>query len=108
MAKLTIHGEDFARGDGWYYSPGCFVLLDKNGRPESIPLAEVLAVDHATESALWEFGASVPVVSELVPVLDVSTEPTFVAIFRDGRLLVASTDVKSFEEIYAWKASDSN
>jgi hypothetical protein len=61
LAKLTIHGEDFARGDGWSYSP-TFVLRDKNGKTQFIPLSEVAAVDHATESALWEFGASVSLV----------------------------------------------
>ncbi len=52
MPKLMVHGGNFAKGDGWFYLGGRFVLRDKNGRPESILLARVEAADHASEVSL--------------------------------------------------------
>jgi hypothetical protein len=98
VPNLRIHGGDFATGDGWYYSADRFALRDKNGRPEILPLSDVLAVDSASKSSMQEFGVSESLVGELAP--DTNNQRTFVIIFQDGRLLVASTDVKSFGEIY--------
>jgi len=51
MAKLMVHGGDFAKGgDGWFYPGGRFVLRDTNGRPESLPLARLEAADQASEA----------------------------------------------------------
>src|SRR6266849_4547007 len=49
MAKLMVHGGDFAKGDGWFYPRGRFVLRDKNGKPEPLPLARLEVADQASE-----------------------------------------------------------
>jgi hypothetical protein len=68
---------------------------------DSALLASIEATDHVSAVSLRIFGASEPLIHELAHVLDTDNQRSFVVIFRDGRLLIASTDQKSFEEICA-------
>jgi hypothetical protein len=103
MAKLMVHGGDFAKGDGWFYPGGRFVLRDKNGWPESILLARVEAADHASEVSLALFGGGESLRADFECAMSEgkTRERMFIACFDDGRLLLASTDRTSFEEICA-------
>jgi hypothetical protein len=65
MAKLKIHGGDFAKGDGWFYPGVRIVLRDKNGKPESIPLKDLEVADHASEASLRIFGGDEVLIGEL-------------------------------------------
>ncbi len=101
MAKLMVHGGDFAKGDGWFYPGGRFVLRDKNGKPESIPLTRVEVADHASKVSLRIFGADESLRSDFENATVESEWRMFLACFDDGRLLLASTDQRSFAEICA-------
>jgi hypothetical protein len=103
MAKLRIQGGDFTRGEGWFYPVGGFVLRGEHNRPQSIPLSQLEAVDHASEISLTTFGADETLRTdyERARTEGAAGEQIFIAIFNDGRLLLASTDQKSFEEICA-------
>jgi len=100
---LKVHGGDFTKGDGWFY-PGGLVLRDRNGKPESIPLPRVQAADHASEISLTMFGGGETLRADFERAMiegDTAERRLFIAIFADGRLLLASTDQRSFEEICA-------
>jgi hypothetical protein len=99
MAKLTVHGGDFKKGDGWFYPSGSFLLNNKEDKPEPIPLTNVEAAERASDSALRFFtgGESLHADFERSKV----HKWAFIACFDDGRLLFASTDQDSFEQICA-------
>jgi hypothetical protein len=103
MAKLTIHGGDFKKGDGWFYSGSRFVLHDVHGRPQSIPLVQIEAAERASESSLRIFGCDESLLSnfEQAKAERKAGEQMFIACFDDGRLLLASTDQQSVEEVCA-------
>jgi len=98
---IEVHGGDFAKGPGWFYPGGSFVMRAKNGRPESIPLSRLEAADHASEISLQIFGAgeALRMDFERATGSEAAGRRLFIAIFADGRLLLASTDQASFEEI---------
>ena len=56
MAKLTVHGGDFRRGDGWFYPGGQLVLRNDDGKSESIPLARVEIAEQASKASLRIYG----------------------------------------------------
>ena len=101
MAKLVVHGGDFTKGDGWFYQGGGFVLHDKNKKPESIPLARVEMADHASKTSLRIFKNDESLRSDFESATVEAEWRMFLACLDDGRLLLASTDQKSFEEICA-------
>jgi hypothetical protein len=104
---IEVHGGDFTKGVGWFYPGVSFVLRAENGRPVSIPFSQLEGVDDASETSLQEFGAD----ETLRIDFEHATESVaaghclFIAKFADGRLLLASTDQNSFEEICAAGAS---
>jgi hypothetical protein len=100
MANLAIHGGDFGKGDRWFYSSYGFVLRGKSGKPESIPLNRLEFTDQASRATVMAYGGDAALVADLehVPTDD---RLTFIARFVDGRLLLASTDPKSYGEILA-------
>lgn len=102
MAKLTIYGGDFAKGDGWFYPARGFMFPTKSGRPELISLRNLVAADLASEVSIKLLGGGEALIRELerVPASDrTAAQRTFIAYFGDGRLLLASTEVKAAEEI---------
>jgi hypothetical protein len=104
MAKLKIHGGDFAKGDGWFYQSSGFVLRDKKGKSEPIPPKALAVADHASQKSIRAIGGNETLVGELerAPVGDkAGAQQIFVACFGDGRLLLASTDPKSYRKICA-------
>ena len=101
MARIDIHGGDFAKGLGWFYADNGFVLRDKDGKPASIPLARLEAADQASEASLRIFGVSDSMRADFGDAT-AQAEPigwrVFIAIFADGRLLLASTDQSTFNQ----------
>jgi hypothetical protein len=104
MAKLTVHGGDFKKGEGWFYPGGRFVLDDEEGTQHSIPLVEIEAAEHASEASLRAFGCDADF--EHAKAECEAEAQMFIACFDDGRLLLASTDQQSFEEICAASKSE--
>jgi hypothetical protein len=103
MVKLTVHGGDFKKDDGWFYPGGHFLLLNKDGKAESIPLASIEAAEPATETLLRVFGGDESLRADFqrgTTTCNVN-EQMFIACFDDGRLLLASTDQESIKQICA-------
>lgn len=114
MAKIKVHGGDFLKGDG-QLSLGSLVLRTPahNIAGESIPLSRLSLVDIATEANVKKLGGTVgwgAVGSVLFGPVGLlagllaggrGKEVTFVAQFKDGRKLLATTDNKTFIKIKA-------
>jgi len=98
---IEVHGGDFAKGVGWFYPGGSFVMRAKNGRPESIPLSRLEAADHASQISLRIFGAGEALRMDFEHATEsvAAGHSLFIAIFADGRLLLASIEQTSFEQI---------
>jgi hypothetical protein len=102
VPKITVRGGDFAKGPGWFYSGGHFELHDRKAKPEAVPLACVVAAYLATEIVLSLFGADEALRADFERAdKDASNgdKMLFLASFDDGRLLLASTDLRSFKLI---------
>jgi hypothetical protein len=97
-AKLTVHGGDFTKGNGYFYSGKRFLLRDRNGQPETNPLVRIEACDLASELTLDIFECDDALRADLKHATGVR-ERIFIAYFDDGRHLLASTDQRSFEQI---------
>lgn len=114
MAKVRIHAGDFLKGNG-QYSFGSLVLRTQGQKfiGESIPISELAEVDVATEDTVKKLGGTVGwglagavalgPVGLLAGLLlgGKKKEITFVARFKDGRKLLATTDNKTFTKLKA-------
>jgi hypothetical protein len=104
MARIDVHGGDFVKGVGAFHAGSGFVLCDHDGKSESIPLSRLEVADHASEVSLQIYGGGDAMRADLEHVTSESEtvgQRVFIAIFADGRLLLASADQTSFEEICA-------
>ena len=103
MASIDILGGDFAKGTGAFHTGAGFMLHDHDGKSETIPLCRLEVADHASEVSLQIFGAGDALRADFqcVAESEAAGRRVFIAIFADGRLLLASTDQRSFEEICA-------
>ena len=109
MAKIKVLAGDFLEGDS-QYSSGSLILKTKEHSflGETIPITELETVDIATEESVKKLGGTVgwavagAVILGPVGLLaglllgGKKKEVTFIAKFRDGRKLLASTDSKTF------------
>jgi hypothetical protein len=114
MATVKVHAGDFIKGTG-SYSFGSLVLKTEKHAfvGEAIPITELSEVDLATEDSVKRFGGTVGwgVAGGLVlgPVGLLAglllggrgKDVTFVAKFKDGRKLMATTDSKTFTKLKA-------
>jgi hypothetical protein len=101
MARIDVHGGDFTKGVGAFHTGGGFILRDRDGKSETIPLCRLRMVDHASEISLQIFGAGEAVRTDFehAPESEGAGRRVFIALLADGRLLLASTDQTSFEQI---------
>ncbi len=114
MAKIKVHAGDFLEGSG-QYSFGSLALMTKEHSfvGETIPITELDTIDVATEENVKKLGGTVGwgaagalilgPVGLLAGLLlgGKKTQVTFVAKFKDGRKLLASTDSKIFTKLQA-------
>lgn len=114
MGKITVHAGDFAKGDG-SFSLGSFALRNQQHLwvGEIIPAANLEEVEVASEDNVKRIGGTVgwgavgaialgPVGLLAGLILGgKKKEVTFVAKFKDGRKLLATTDYKTFTKIKA-------
>ena len=114
MATIKVLAGDFLEGDG-QYSWGSFSLKTEKHpwAGEIIPLNQLDTVDIATEENVKKIGGTVgwgvagAVILGPVGLLaglllgGKKKEVTFVAKFKDGRKLMASTDSKTFTKLQA-------
>ena len=114
MAKIKVHAGDFLEGDN-QYSFGSLILKTKehNFLGETIPITELELVDIASEENVKKLGGTVgwgvagAVILGPVGLLaglllgGKKKEVTFIAKFKDGRKLLATTDNKTFTKLQA-------
>jgi hypothetical protein len=114
MSKVTVHAGDFEKGDG-QFSFGVFVLrtASKQWVGESIPATALESIDVASEESVKRIGGTIgwgaagAVILGPVGLLaglllgGKKKEVTFVAKFKDGRRLLATTDSAAFVKMKA-------
>lgn len=115
MAKVTVHAGDFIKGGNNTFHFGMFNLKTA-AHPymgESIAASELASVDVASEENVKKVGGTVgwgvAGAALLGPAGLVAglllggrgKEVTFVAVFKDGRKMLASTDGKTFTKLQA-------
>ena len=99
MAAIDVLGGDFAKGIAAFHRGSGFLLRDKDGKADTIPLCRLQWADHASEVSLEVFGAFELRADLAAAESESQGRRVFIAIFVDGRLLLASTDETSFQEI---------
>jgi hypothetical protein len=114
MAKVTVHAGDFNKGEG-QYSFGSLVLKTQ-AHPwvgEVIPLTELEVVDVASEENVKKLGGTIGWGAAGALILGPvgllaglllggrKKEVTFVAKFKDGRKLLATTDNGTYTKLQA-------
>ena len=114
MAKLTVHAGDFLEGAS-QVTFGAFALRteERSYLGETILFSELAEVEIASEEAVKRVGGTLgwglagAVVLGPIGLLagllmgGKKKEVTFVAKFKDGRKLLATTDSKSYTKILA-------
>ncbi len=114
MAKVTVHAGDFLKGDG-QLSFGSLTLRtqEHSWLGETIPISELQTVEIATEETVKKLGGTLgwgAVGGILLGPAGLlaglllggrKKEITFVAQFRDGRRLLATTDNATFIKLKA-------
>ncbi|MDD2466955.1 MAG: hypothetical protein PHI97_23415 [Desulfobulbus sp.] len=114
MAKITVHAGDFLKGDGGF-SFGSFSLRNQQHLwvGETIPATNLDDLEVASEESVKKIGGTVGwgavgaialgPVGLLAGLLlgGKKKEVTFVARFKDGRKLLATTDNGTFTKIKA-------
>jgi hypothetical protein len=114
MATVTIHAGDFHKGSGELNSS--YFILKSDKRPdlgEMVFLKDLDVVEIATEESVKKIGGTVGwgvagaillgPVGLLAGLLlgGRKKEVTFVARFKDGRKILATTDSRAFTELQA-------
>jgi hypothetical protein len=115
MAKITVHAGDFLKVPGFLTSNG-MILLATEEHPtdgEFIPLTEVDTIEVASEESVKKLGGTIGwgaagavlfgPVGLLAGLLfgGRKKEVTFVAKFKDGRKLLATTDNGTYTKLLA-------
>lgn len=114
MASITVHGGDFKKSGS--YMLGTLFLVPASApfatQPEPIPASAIVDIDIATEESFrriggalgWGvLGAAVVGPAGLLAGLLLGggkrKEITFLASFRDGRKMIATTDGKTYAKL---------
>lgn len=111
MAKIKVHAGDFGKGEG-QFSFGNF-SLPKGMWFEGVPGSQLAEIEVASEDSVKRVGGTVGWGAAGLVVLGPvgllaglllggkGKDVTFVAKFKDGRKLLATTDSKSFIKMKA-------
>ncbi len=100
MASIVVHGGDFQNAPSWFYPLG-FVLRDLAGKPARISSEAIVVAEAASPEVIRALGGSEALVSELERVPADDRAVTFIVLFGDGRLLLASADPETYEAVCA-------
>jgi hypothetical protein len=112
MATITVHSGDYAQGRAWFYpsprgkSHGFgFVVRYHYGQLRRIPVEDIGAAELATVEAIRTLGGDEAMVDALAQLSDYERAGTFVALFADGTLLLASADPETCWRICAGRGA---
>ncbi len=114
MAKVTVHAGDFLEGDG-QFSFGSLILKTKEHSwiGETIPITQLETVEAASEESVKKIGGTIGWGAAGALVLGPvgllaglllggrKKDVTFVAKFKDGRKVLATTDSGTFIKLKA-------
>lgn len=114
MSKITVHAGDFLAGKG-QISFGTMTLRtkEKSWVGETIPFTKIAEIDKASEESVKRIGGTIGWGAAGALVLGPvgllagllaggrGKDVTFVAKLKDGRKLLATTDVKTFTKMMA-------
>ena len=103
MASITVLGGSFQKSPSWFYPLG-FVLRDLAGKPARIAAESIAVAEKATAESITALGGDEALVGELARVPVEDRARTFVAQFDDGRFLLASADLETYETICAGRS----
>lgn len=109
MAKVQVHAGDWPKGSG-RFTFGSIALPKKGGWGgfEGVPLSNLVSIEAATEENVKKLGGTVGwgvVGATLLGPVGLlaglimggrGKDVTFIAAFKDGRKLLATTDNKTF------------
>jgi hypothetical protein len=114
MAKITVHAGDFLKGDGQFNFGVLNLRTAKHSwLGENIPITQLETVEVASEESVKKIGGTIGwgatgalvfgPVGLLAGLLlgGKKKEVTFVAKFKDGRKLLATTDSGTFTKLQA-------
>lgn len=112
MAKVKVHAGDFLPSIGQYACDALILMTEETKwLGEVIPMTELEVVNLASEDALKKIGGSVGwgvepalVQSRIdylarVSGIGIKNAATFIAKFKDGRKLLATTDSRTYTKI---------
>jgi len=114
MAKIKVHAGDFLKGKGDYVFGS--IQLKTEAHPymgESLHVSELEVVEQASEESVKKIGGTVGWGVAGAALLGPAgmlaglllggrgKEVTFVAVFKDGRKLLATTDSKTYTKLQA-------
>ena len=96
MARLKVHGGDFAPSGVWFYpargrSVG-FIVRTHDNRQQRILVEDLGAAEPATADWIRTLSGDETMVDALEQLSVDDRAGAFVALFTDGRILLASTD----------------
>lgn len=113
MAKVVVHAGDWPKGSG-QFSFGAFALPKGGwGGFEGVHSSELVSIEVATEDNVKRLGGTIgwgAVGAALLGPVGLlagllaggrGKDVTFVAVFKDGRKILATTDSKSFTQMKA-------
>mgnify|MGYP007100078618 CR=1 FL=1 len=112
MAKITIHAGSWPKGSG-QFSFGSFALPKSGFGYEGVPTSSLASIEVATEASVKRVGGTVGwgaagavllgPVGLLAGLLmgGRGKDVTFIAQFKDGRKMLATTDAKTYTKIQA-------
>ena len=110
MAKIILHAGDWGKGTG-QFSFGALALPISTWKFEGVQLGQLASVDIATEEAVKRLGGTVgwgvagAVIFGPIGLLagllmgGRGKDVTFVAVLKDGRKMLATTDSQTFIKI---------
>jgi hypothetical protein len=101
MARIEVHGGDFRKGIGALHARDGFTLRGQKGEVQKISFCQLTMVDQASTISLSIFGASEPLQRDFERAAESMSagRRLFIARFADARLLLASADQTTFEQI---------
>jgi hypothetical protein len=114
MAAITVHAGDYACGQAWFYPPrtvalrvgGGFVVRTHNNRPHNIPVENIAAAKLATAATIRQLGGNEAMIDALERLSEGERAGAFVALFTDGSMMLASTDVETCWRICTGRSSN--